>query len=1529
MAVTDDILVWKNRLLDLSKRNNLINYKDSKTSTLEILKPDFFDAFKLVSNSKRALIYDIKNEIDEEVDDDLIDKNDKTFFLNKYSKKVTANELLLFNAYTPIKKVLRMLSRKATESITERGVNILYCAFGLVRWKESDEGKIYYESPLLLIPVRLTNEASNKPFYIEQYDDDITINQAFKYMLKTEYGINLPDYNDEGLEEYLDKVKPLIPNFELKYEARLSTFSFNKLNMYLDIENNETKISLNKNVMLLSNSKKDARFYESLNEDINNFSKDLFIKQNNVVNADFSQTEAINYALKGKSFVLQGPPGTGKSQTITNIIAELMYAGKKVLFVSEKMAALEIVYNNLKKVGLSEFLLELHSYKANKKEFVKELYDTLLTDKTIVNTKSDAIYNDLNYSVDKLNKYEEALYKIYKPINKSLYTLLGLYNHYKDAKEIKYIINDIKKYDEEKLKHNVSLLEKYVSFEKMMGYDYKKHPLYGFTSDDLSYEFEIKIKELLSKAILNNKNVIYYFKKIGELYSVKITKASSLNSLITFSEFIIKSKIKDPKLLNIKVIDELLNEIDNLKVLSEKIIDNLYKTNDIFKSSILDEDIKELYDQYFMLGSTHFKRRFSSSFKVVKSRIESFLVKPKNIGYTEMCKLLLSLIDLKKDIEEFNKNKIQNYNLNLYKSYNTNWDNLSSILLSLKEALKKNPEFKSFNLNSKIDSNLLSKAKTSLSNFEIYNKNLKGYYAKECDITKLNLSDRLDLLTNTFDNLSNLSAWIDYSKLINKLEEDNLLDFVNKYLATNNKLRGLVNSYYKCFYRQLLDSILKSDDVAKGYTRLYHDADINTFINKDEEALNLARYKIKEKLSHDRPDPNLQMSGSPVNLIKREYNKTRKLMPIRTIFDTIPDFIQKIKPCFLMSPLSVSTYLGDKIKFDVVIFDEASQVFPEDALVAIYRSKQLIVVGDSKQMPPTSFFMNSDYDEEYDEESDADSFESILDLAISVLPTKSLLCHYRSKDESLITFSNKNFYDYRLLSYPSSLTGRKDFGVDFIYVVKGVMDEKKKVNELEALKVVDLIFEHFKKYPDRSLGVVAFNIRQQEEIARLCQIRRDKDPSFEKYFSREAKEPFFIKNLETVQGDERDTIIFSVTYAKNAKGVFNHRFGPLNALGGERRLNVAITRAKLNVKVVSSIRASDIDISKVTNEGPKLLQSYLAYAERGVEALGKKDDVMIEETDSPFERDVYNFLKENGFDLDIKVGSSKYRIDLALKQNITGDYVLAIECDGATYHNQASARDRDRLRQRVLEGMNWRFYRIWSIDWFKNNEIEKKELLVACHKALADARERLLINSKKGILDIDSYVTLESSRGSANIYDTYERFELVSTSFKTMSTDIDEIVKVEAPVSINYLLKKYAKSWYKEAKVTKEVKESFDKDYHQGFEIRRNNEFLYIDDSDLLSMRKDIGAILGDIEYVSLYELRNGLYQAIEYNGKCKKEDLFTFMREELGFARTGDKINKRLDKAFKLLEEYITIDKEEYINLKPTKKLDIIRRIR
>ena len=460
-------------------------------------------------------------------------------------------------------------------------------------------------------------------------------------------------------------------------------------------------------------------------------------------------------------------------------------------------------------------------------------------------------------------------------------------------------------------------------------------------------------------------------------------------------------------------------------------------------------------------------------------------------------------------------------------------------------------------------------------------------------------------------------------------------------------------------------------------------------------------------------------------------------MPLRKLFQSIPTLLFTLKPCLMMSPLSVAYFLdADAYQFDMVIFDEASQIFPQDAIGAIFRAKQVVIAGDTKQLPPTNFFAastsNSSEDYDDDEGYDDEVYDSILEETANILPNCTLLWHYRSKHEHLIAFSNQEIYKNELVTFPSSNESEPDTGVEFVYVEDGYYEPSpRNYNVLEAQRIVELVKDHIEKHPNRSLGIISFSEKQQQAIALEIQRFREKHSEYEAFFAEGKEDEFFVKNLENVQGDERDTIFFSVGYAKTKEQKANGkpmsmRFGPLGVSGGERRLNVAITRAKINVKLVSSILPSDIDLSRTESDGIRMLRSYIEFAMNGESTLaaahknGRPDD---------FADSIAQFIRDQGFEVQQYVGCSGYKIDIAVKHpsDLVEQFVAGIECDGYSYVSARTARDRDRLRSSVLKNMGWNLYRVWSAEWYKNPEIEGQKLVAFLQRAIRACDEKIKV----------------------------------------------------------------------------------------------------------------------------------------------------------------------------------------------------------
>lgn len=449
-------------------------------------------------------------------------------------------------------------------------------------------------------------------------------------------------------------------------------------------------------------------------------------------------------------------------------------------------------------------------------------------------------------------------------------------------------------------------------------------------------------------------------------------------------------------------------------------------------------------------------------------------------------------------------------------------------------------------------------------------------------------------------------------------------------------------------------------------------------------------------------------------LIQHEVAKERKHLPIRQLLARAGTAIKQMKPCFMMSPLSVAQFLKQDFTFDLVVMDEASQLRPEEALGAILRGKQAVVVGDPKQLPPTNFFNFTDNvalaeDEDPDLEFDQ---ESIMELALRALRARRLKWHYRSKHESLIAFSNHHFYDRDLIVFPSPHHRNEAFGIRY-EAIDGVYDKSRNIKEAQA--TVDAAVEFMGKRPDRSLGIVAMNQPQRDLIAEMLDDRARHDAVVQDYMAKWEKtlEPLFVKNLENVQGDERDVIFISTVYGSDAGGHFHQRFGPINGAMGHRRLNVLFTRAKYQMTIFTSLQPDRISVDNKSSAGLRALKQFLTYAKTGrLESIPNLDPTR--EPDSEFEIFVMRELRDRGYKVVPQVGVAGYWIDLAVQDpKMPGRFILGIECDGATYHSAKSARDRDKTRQEVLEDLGWEIHRIWSTDWFQHTQRELKRLLAA------------------------------------------------------------------------------------------------------------------------------------------------------------------------------------------------------------------------
>ena len=797
--------------------------------------------------------------------------------------------------------------------------------------------------------------------------------------------------------------------------------------------------------------------------------------------------------------------------------------------------------------------------------------------------------------------------------------------------------------------------------------------------------------------------------------------------------------------------------------------------------------------------------------------------------------------------------------------------------------------------------------------------------------------DLHDRLINCRNKKHLLEEWVDYCTNREQCQKVGLGDYIAQIDNEQIDDEYIVDAYLKRFYHLWLDAILPNFPAVQNFRGRIQNQTINEFCELDKGQFKIAQARVRERAISRIPDFNaINGARDEIAILKRELNKQRRLMPLRKLFMAIPNLVTSLRPCFMMSPLSVSMFLeAQSYNFDLVIFDEASQVHTEDAIGAIMRGKQVIIVGDTKQLPPTSFFSTSLNDEDFDvdsdgtiEDSDAGAYESILDEAVAVLPERSLRWHYRSRHEHLIAFSNVKIYNSQLITFPSSVENGADCGVEYVYVKDGVYDRGGKKNNIaEARKVADLVFEHFRKHPNRSLGVVTFSEAQQNAVDAAIRQKRLQNPRFDKFFIEDKEEPFFIKNLENVQGDERDTIIFSIGYAKDSKGIMYMNFGPLSREGGYRRLNVAITRAKHNVKLVGSIVPTDIDLEKVSSEGVKMLRSYIEFAQQGIVALEKELTFNYDlDFDSPFEEAVYDFLQSKGYNVVTQVGCSGFRIDMAVKHPTqSGKFAIGIECDGAAYHSSRTARERDRLRQAVLEDMGWTIYRIWSTDWIKDPKTEETKLINAVEKALGrtvvESEINDTIDSQDSVETILPIITVEEKIEPSEMastgygFDVYERYQLNlideeyndDEDYDNEKADIiyDVIVK-EQPIHFEELCRRVA-PLYGRQKVSSVVRDAMKRIFRYNLKGRvekDKNDFVRAKGFADIRVRTNNPEddYLRPIAYISDEELAIAMKTIALHSFGITPDDLFIVTAREFGFKRTGENIIYSLRKVYKQL---------------------------
>ncbi|CAG0931679.1 hypothetical protein TFLX_02230 [Thermoflexales bacterium] len=1405
--------------------------------------------------------------------------------LNETTRKPRPTTLVSSLSEGRLTRALYNLRARARSAAEEQGVNVLFVAFGLLHWIDP-ETKDEVQSPIVLVPVQLEKERGRDAYTIELLEDDLLLNPTLTYKLRTDFDLPLPDLPDileeTGLAPYFDQLRRLIADrfagagWALTEEAILGVFSFQKITLYQDLAEHQELYAAHPVIAALGNgaplppppptipaSELDDRVPPS-----NSFQ---------VVDADSSQQEAIEAAKAGVSFVMQGPPGTGKSQTITNIIAEMLAAGKRVLFVSQKMAALEVVQQRLNQTGLGALCLQLHSHKRDKREVVRELIASLDAPDVHVRPEYEMAPLELEETRRQLNAYVRALHAPRFALQRSVFDAYGEIARWQPAPDLAFEVGDVTRVNAQVLAQRLQLLDRFEAMAEVVD-RFPHHPWRGLTLRAVSFAQRKQIEQALN-----------------ELIELLPQYADRLKALAAACQLRAPGSLSEARPL-----------LDLLK-------DNEPR---LFKLDLAD------WQRRFAQDYGNVLRFLKSSYRVALRELNAIHRSGPPLDYEGAVALLEQAQVVKRQLAAETADP--------------------STPLRLGEGDDRAADSRA----------LVADALTLRHRIELALTTLKEIYGGEWPLVDQQPFDQADLAASSqwlslrHARLDQIEAYTALLRLSDEASTQGLGSFGKAALTAALPAARWKDSYLLNFWEVFVDAAAQADEVLRRFDGYSREALIARFRELDRQQLILNRARIRAIMSDRRPNNTwVNADSAEAAILRREGAKKRRLKPLRQLLAEIPRLITDVKPCLMMSPLSVATLIDPRVfKFDVVIFDEASQIAPEEAAGAIMRGAQVIIGGDAKQLPPTRFFsvIGSD-DADATSEAAGRVFESILDESTGLnLPQKLLRWHYRSRDEDLIAFSNHHFYADRLFTFPNVQRAGKELGVEFVHVPAGVYQRGRNLrrNEVEAQRVVDLIFEHAAQRPDQTLGVIAFSYAQRDAIIAEWEKRRREQPQFEAFFDENAREPFFTKNLEMVQGDERDMIFFSVGYGKDETGKVLLNFGPLNQDGGERRLNVAVTRARCHVKLISSIMPEDIDLTRTQSLGAKLLREYMFYARDGVQTLGatltdsrvqpgairtldpakaSTPTQVLPNSESPFEEAVFQALTAQGLALHQQVGVSNYRIDLAVVDpQQPGRYLLGLECDGAMYASAPTARERDRLRQQVLEQLGWKMHRIWSRDWISNQAAEIEKVMARLKELTsppappAETELRLEQPKTAETFLAESQTPEEVKNLPVYVWPyLYAKLPRYTGSLSEavphdLVDDVIKIVGTEGPVHVDLVYARVGAAW-NVSRLTAKVKEliatALSMVIHDR-RIERRGEFLWpIGLATPIVRAPKAGDEARSIEHIAPEEIAEAVFLVAQEARSIGTEDLLRETVKLLGYARRSKKIDVAVAGAIEALK--------------------------
>ena len=1535
--------------METGTRNRLIhvNRQNKRSNSLEIINAGSEDIFELIYASRKTMRF-LAMGNDKAGDDETspVTAHGQT---QDTSERYNKNKLETPLGTDGLQKRLLKIYGDAKTSEEEQGVNILFLAMGFLSWFEDETSDVKREAPLILLPVELVRNQRTSTFELKVRDDDVTANLPLQERLKGDFGIDLPDVeiDDDSWTPagYFDDVAATVSSkrrWSIDRDGmQLGFFSFAKLLMFRDLDpKNWPDNALERHTLTT------GLLYERFEAEENLFGsgspldeclspEDIY----HVVDADASQAKVIEEVRKGRNLVVQGPPGTGKSQTITNIIAAAVRDGKRVLFVAEKMAALSVVHKRLVDVGLSDLCLELHSKSANKKAVLADLARTLNAAQTIPEVPEPP--HGLRAARDQLNAVSEALHGKVGLSGESAFEALAQQVHFTGLSKPTPSMSS-EGLTDISIEAARRLGTQIVSFGDAIEKSgpLQDHPFFGVEQLDFQPTDLVRLSTKLAAC----EEIVATLNKaiLDASAALQVQSQSTLATAKSLADQL--SRIGDAPDDSDETLTSLIETSDRKRLRENLEIGLRWQSarredDTTFVDLAWDRAVLPLRSAV-AAGRTSFFARWGPAYRRASRELAGLLRQalPKSaVTRTALLDRLIEIARLRailRDDEAWCTRSLGD----AWRGERTRFQHLLDVLDWADQTctasvsapakaiigLARNPDLRR-EIESTVTTSLAQATSTIGESVRDLKLNVSSAFNSEA-LADANLGDIARKATAISRHVHRYEEWVNLQRLRANLLAANLQNAFPALEAGQMSGQAARTEFLYARAEAVWKAALGANPTL---------ADLRNFDRHDVvrcfQTLEVERRRdcVDDiRAHHLRQVP--QGAQGAMGFIRGEIGKKKSHAPIRKLISQAGEAVQRIKPVLMMSPISVAQFLPPaSIEFDLLLIDEASQVRPEDALGAISRAKQIVVVGDQKQLPPSSFFDRMSDGEAQDGEDDlADllegvarvgDMESILTLCEARgVPTRMLEWHYRSRDPSLIQVSNREFYEDRLILPPSPLQGDANYGLKFNRV-QGLYDRGgKRDNRIEAEALVKRVAEHARTSSDLSLGVVTFSFAQRNLITELLEFHRRKDPVLDSFLREGGLEDVFVKNIENVQGDERDIIFVSVGYGPSTQGGKpTMSFGPVNNEGGERRLNVLFTRARMRCEIFCSFEPGDMDLSKSRLEGPRVLKRFLDFAKTGV----IEDRIATgAEPDSPLEADIAAEIRKLGFLADHQVGTAGFLIDLGVRHpDRPGAFILAVECDGATYHSALWARERDRLRQDVLEHLGWKFHRIWSTDWFYRRAAEIERLKSALEEARLASRDGIKIRGANSESEQDkTATTLPSPTEPIILIEARERtmphYQRAQISFQTQKEPhevaisvlaqlVSSVVETEGPVHEDEVSRRIAAAFGKEKagsrihRVTQQAlraaMESADSALIRDGEFwltRTQGEDLPVRD------RSNETGPTASPAYISSLELVRCLEIAVEDNAGGSDQDIIRAAARLFGFKRVGPELQARLE---------------------------------